>query len=91
MKKNPATLSDIAKQLNISISTVSRALHNHPAISQNTKKQIIKLAEKLDYQPNMLALSLLNRKTNTIGISEKQDTTPDSPTSGGSLRSYRGT
>ena len=68
MKKNPATLSDIAKQLNISISTVSRALHNHPAISQNTKKQIIKLAEKLDYQPNMLALSLLNRKTNTIGI-----------------------
>ncbi|MCK5470807.1 MAG: LacI family DNA-binding transcriptional regulator, partial [Cyclobacteriaceae bacterium] len=68
MKKNPATLSDIAKQLNISISTVSRALHNHPAISQNTKKQIIILAEKLDYQPNMLALSLLNRKTNTIGI-----------------------
>ena len=68
MKKNPATLSDIAKQLNISISTVSRALHDHPAISVNTKKLVIKLAEKLNYQPNMLALSLLNKKTNTIGI-----------------------
>ena len=68
MKKNPATLSDIASQLNISISTVSRALHNHPAINENTKRQVIKLAQKLNYQPNMLALSLLNRKTNTIGI-----------------------
>ena len=68
MKKNPATLSDIAKQLNISISTVSRALHDHPAINTNTKRRVIKLAEKLEYQPNMLALSLLNRKTNTIGI-----------------------
>ncbi|MCK5103180.1 MAG: LacI family DNA-binding transcriptional regulator [Cyclobacteriaceae bacterium] len=68
MKKNPATLSDIANQLNISISTVSRALHDHPAINKNTKRRVIKLAEKLDYQPNMLALSLLNKKTNTIGI-----------------------
>lgn len=68
MIKYPATLSDIAKKLNISISTVSRALHNHPAISENTKTQVIKLAEKLHYQPNMLALSLLNKKTNTIGI-----------------------
>ncbi len=68
MKKNPATLSDIARKLNISISTVSRALHDHPAISQSTKSRVIKLAEKLNYQPNMLALSLLNKKTNTIGI-----------------------
>lgn len=68
MNKNPATLSDIAKQLNISVSTVSRALHDHPAISKNTKKLVINLAEKLNYQPNLLALSLLNKKTNTIGI-----------------------
>lgn len=68
MRMNPATLSDIAKQLNISVSTVSRALHNHPAISKNTKKRVINLAEKLNYQPNLLALSLLNKKTNTIGI-----------------------
>ncbi len=68
MKKNPATLSDIAKQLNISVSTVSRALHDHPAISKSTKKRVVNLAKKLDYQPNLLALSLLNNKTYTIGI-----------------------
>lgn len=66
--KNPATLSDIAKQLNISVSTVSRALHDHPAINKNTKKKVVQLADKLNYQPNMLALSLLNKTTNTIGI-----------------------
>ncbi len=68
MYKSPATLSDIARQLNISISTVSRALHDHPAISKNTKTKVIQLAKKLNYQPNMLALNLLNKKTNTIGI-----------------------
>ena len=68
MNKNPPTLSDIARQLNLSISTVSRALRDHSAINKNTKKKVIKLASELDYHPNMLALSLLNRKTNTIGI-----------------------
>lgn len=66
--KKPSTLSDIAKQLGISVSTVSRALHDHPAINRNTKKKVISLANKLNYQPNMLALNLLNRRTNTIGI-----------------------
>ena len=55
MKKNPATLSDIAKQLNISISTVSRALHDHPAINAGTKKKVVDLARKINYQPNLLA------------------------------------
>ena len=68
MKRNPATLSDIAKQLNISVSTVSRALHDHPAINANTKSLVIRLAKELNYQPNVLALNLLAKKTNTIGI-----------------------
>jgi len=68
MKKNPTTLSDIAKKLNISVSTVSRALHDHPAINANTKKQVIHIAKELNYQPNLLALNLLTRKTNTIGV-----------------------
>jgi LacI family transcriptional regulator len=68
MKKNPATLADIANLLNISVSTVSRALHDHPAIHPDTKKQVIKLANELNYQPNLLALNLLARKTNTIGV-----------------------
>ena len=68
MKRNPVTLSDIARKLNISVATVSRALHDHPAISKKTKRQVIKLAKELNYQPNLLALNLLARKTNTIGI-----------------------
>lgn len=62
------TITDIAKQLNISASTVSRALHNHPAISLKTRQAVVELAEKLNYQPNILALNLLRKKTNTIGV-----------------------
>lgn len=68
MKKSPATLIDIARMLNVSASTVSRALHDHPSISIETKRAVVDLAKQLNYQPNLLALSLLNKKTNTIGI-----------------------
>jgi DNA-binding LacI/PurR family transcriptional regulator len=68
MKKTPTTLSDIAKKLNISISTVSRALHDHPAINAETKREVIRLARELNYHPNLLAINLLAKKTNTIGI-----------------------
>ena len=68
MKKGRVTIKDIAQRLNISASTVSRALHDHPSINKKTKKAIKKLADKLDYYPNQQALSLLQQKTNTIGI-----------------------
>ena len=68
MSKNPATLSDIAKRLNISVSTVSRALNNHPAISQETKRKVKRIADELKYEPNILALNLLRKRTNTIGV-----------------------
>jgi DNA-binding LacI/PurR family transcriptional regulator len=68
MKKSPATLIDIAQLLNVSASTVSRALHDHPSISAETKKAVVELAKQLNYQPNLLALSLLTKKTNAIGI-----------------------
>ena len=68
MKNSRATLKDISRKLNLSISTVSRALNNHPAISIKTKKLVKRVAKKLDYHPNLLALSLLNKKTNTIGV-----------------------
>lgn len=68
MKKSPATLIDIARLLNVSASTVSRALHDHPSISAETKQAVVELAKQLNYQPNLLALSLLTRKTNAIGI-----------------------
>jgi DNA-binding LacI/PurR family transcriptional regulator len=68
MKKSRTTITEIANQLGVSPSTVSRALNNHPAISKKTKKTVLKLAKKLNYQPNLLALNLLRKKTNTIGV-----------------------
>jgi LacI family transcriptional regulator len=68
MKFNQVTIKDIARELGISPSTVSRALKNHPDISAETKKAVHELAEKLNYQPNIVALSLRHSKTNTIGV-----------------------
>jgi LacI family transcriptional regulator len=68
MKYNQVTIKDIARELGISPSTVSRALKDHPDISVETKKAVNELAEKLNYQPNVVALSLRQSKTNTIGV-----------------------
>ncbi len=68
MNKKRTTLLDIAKELNTSPSTVSRALNGHPAISKKTREAVIKRARELNYQPNLQALNLLNKKTNTIGV-----------------------
>ena len=68
MARKPATIKDIAIELNISPSTVSRALKDFPGISPVTKKKIVRLAQKLDYQPNALASGLRKSKSDTIGI-----------------------
>lgn len=68
MKKEKATIHDIARKLNITASTVSRALNDHPRISDETKKMVIKAAEKLNYQANHIAAALRNGKSNTIGV-----------------------
>lgn len=68
MKKANITIKDIAKELGVSPSTVSRALKDHPDISHDTKKEINELAKKLNYQPNTVALSLRQSKTNTLGV-----------------------
>lgn len=65
---NQTSLLDIAKALGISVSTVSRALNNHPDISDKTKKSINALAAEWSYQPNALAQSFLTRSTHTIGV-----------------------
>lgn len=66
--KKVATIKEIAKQLNISPSSVSRALHNHPSIGLRTKMQVQKLAEELNYEPNKIAIFFKQRKTYTIGV-----------------------
>ena len=68
MKKPQITIKDIARALNISPSTVSRALKNHPDISQDTKDLVNKYAKDFNYKPNTLALSLRMSKNNTIGV-----------------------
>jgi DNA-binding LacI/PurR family transcriptional regulator len=62
------TIKDIARELSISPSTVSRALRNHPDISRETKKRVKSTAKRLDYFPDSLAQGLKGRRTNTIGI-----------------------
>jgi LacI family transcriptional regulator, repressor for deo operon, udp, cdd, tsx, nupC, and nupG len=62
------TLKEIAKQLNVSISTVSRALHNHHSIGLRTKMQVQQLAKQLNYEPNQTAIFFQQRKTFTLGV-----------------------
>ena len=62
------TLTDIARTLNITAATVSRALNNHPAIKESTKKIVRETAEKLQYQPNKIASSLRSGRSNIIGV-----------------------
>jgi len=68
MKGRPVTIKDIARELGISPSTVSRALKDHPDISEQTKKAVNELATKYNYKPNTIALGLKHSKTNTIGL-----------------------
>jgi len=68
MRGKQPTIWDIAIKLNVSISTVSRALRNAPDINPETKKAILDLAQQLDYQPNTVAASLRKNKTDIIGV-----------------------
>ncbi len=67
-KNTEPTIHDIARELEISASTVSRALNNNPRISLKTKEKIKAVADRLGYRPNTLASNLRNKKSNTIGI-----------------------
>jgi LacI family transcriptional regulator len=67
MKKNP-TLKDLAQKLGLSISTVSRALQNNSRIKKDTIARTKKLAKEMGYLPDVLAKSLKNNKTHTIGV-----------------------
>lgn len=68
MKKKKTTIIDIAEELNITASTVSRALKDHPKISETTKKQVLKAAKRLNYHPNNIAAALRNGKSNLLGV-----------------------
>ncbi|MFB0506385.1 MAG: LacI family DNA-binding transcriptional regulator [Thermodesulfobacteriota bacterium] len=63
-----ATIKDIAKLVGVSHTTVHRALNDKPRISQSTKDRIISIARELNYQPNVLAQSLVLGRTKTLGL-----------------------
>ena len=62
------TLKKISEVLGLSISTISRALKNHPDISEKTKKKVIELAKALDYEPNASAIQLRTKHSKIFGL-----------------------
>ncbi|WP_243292275.1 LacI family DNA-binding transcriptional regulator [Bacillus sp. FJAT-47783] len=62
------TIKDVAKHANVSPSTVSRVIADHPRISEETKRKVRKAMEQLGYHPNFQARSLANKSTETIGV-----------------------
>lgn len=68
MKFETVTIKDIAKALGLSTSTVSRALRGSYEISPETKKLVLEYAEKINYRPNPIALSLKERRSRSIGV-----------------------
>jgi DNA-binding LacI/PurR family transcriptional regulator len=68
MAKRHVTLKDLANELGVSVSTISRALKNHPDISPELTKKIQKLAIEKNYTPNPLAMGLLRQQTKMIGV-----------------------
>ncbi|WP_416437846.1 LacI family DNA-binding transcriptional regulator [Phnomibacter sp. MR] len=68
IKGKEVTIYDLARQLNISIATVSRALNDDPVVSKKTKKRIFELAKELGYRHNTFASNLRKQSTHTIGV-----------------------
>lgn len=68
MSEKPTTIKELAKILQISVSTVSRALNDHSSIGLATKMRVKKLAEELNYEPNQRAIQFLHGKSFVIGV-----------------------
>ena len=68
MDNKPPTIKEIAKKLNVSVSTVSRALSNHPRIGLSTRERVQQLAKEMNYEPNTQAIFFKQKKTHVIGV-----------------------
>ncbi|WP_242923173.1 LacI family DNA-binding transcriptional regulator [Pontibacter liquoris] len=68
MLNKQVTIKDLARKLRLSVSTVSRALRDVQDINPETKKQVLALAQELNYEPNFIARSLVNKQTKVIGV-----------------------
>src|SRR5579862_7671936 len=61
-------MKDIARDLGVSLMTVSKALRSHSDISEETKRRVLKRAHELNYRPNWIARSLVTRRTYMVGL-----------------------
>ena len=72
MKKKRTTIKDVARELGLSIATISRALSKDQKVSalvtEETRKRVLQKVDELDYTPNLLALGFVTGKTNTLGL-----------------------
>lgn len=68
MKNKKVTIKDLAERMNLSVSTISRALHNHHSIGEKTTKKVHQLAKELGYVPNSVASNLRRNTTHNIGV-----------------------
>ena len=64
----PVTLFDIAKEAQVDVSTVSRALNGRPGVRKEVRERILEAAARLNYRPNLVARGLVTGRSNTIGL-----------------------
>lgn len=64
----PSTINDVAKLSNVSITTVSRVINDNYPVNKETKARVLKAIKELNYKPNMMARSLITKRTSVIGI-----------------------
>jgi len=76
MEKNEVTMKDIAKHLNVSITTVSKAFKNHPDLNKKTRDLILKTASDMGYVKNYSASILRKKRTDIIGVLMASATNP---------------
>ena len=62
------TIKDVAREANVSVATVSRALNGHPNVAEDVRQRILAVAEQLRYSPHHAARSLSSRRTQTFGV-----------------------
>jgi LacI family transcriptional regulator len=67
-RRRPVTIVDVAEQAQVSAGTVSNVLTGKRAVAASTRERVLRVVQELGYQPNLLARSLVNRSTNTIGV-----------------------